>query len=101
MRRRYSYPTSPTKFFGLGCSAIGGIFVVALVACIVVFSWLYTSKTEYGECVGLGETQTESLVYEVDTGNVIIAIVGVESIIIPAYIVLKDLYCPTGIKPTT
>ena len=90
--------SSPTRFFGLGCSAIGCIFVVALVACIVVFSWLYTTKTDYGECLGLGETQNDSLVYEVDNGNVVLGVIFVESIIAPVYIVFKDLYCPVGTK---
>ena len=93
--------SSPLRFFGLSCGALVSIFVVALVALVIVFASIYTSGTEYGECVGLGETQTESLVYEVDVGNVIIGIIGVETIIVPAYIVLKDLYCPTGVKPTT
>ena len=88
------------RIFGPRKTVLAGCAVIILFIAIMVMAVqsVYTSETPYGDCLGLGETQTDSLVYEVPTGNVIVGIILVETVIVPAYIVLKDLYCPVGVK---
>lgn len=55
-----------------------------------------TYSTPYGECYGLGslEKRRETFVYEYDTGNLVLAFIFSETLIIPGIIVLDALKCP-------
>lgn len=53
-----------------------------------------TSETEYGDCVGLFEDRDPTLVYETDTGNVILAVIFSETLIVPAIVLIDETYCP-------
>ena len=73
-------------------------FIVLVIVLFVALMSLYTTSTEYGECVGLGQVKVDSLVYEPNVGNLIVAAVGIETLVIPVYIVLTSLECPVGVK---
>lgn len=67
--------------------------VVAL-ALLLIFSSC-TKSTKYGNCVGLYETDPR-LVYEINTKNLILGIVFIETIIVPVYVATEYFYCPIG-----
>lgn len=55
-----------------------------------------TSSTEYGDCVGVTDKKKDELVYEVDIGNVLIGLFFIETVVVPAYVILDELECPVG-----
>ncbi len=71
--------------------------MVMMLAMVVGLSGC-TSKTEFGECVGLGEVQDPKLNYKVSGLNVFMGIIFWELIIPPVIVVADDLYCPVGAK---
>jgi hypothetical protein len=56
------------------------------------------SENHYGECVGLGEDKRPDLEYKVEAWNIIAAIVFVEALVVPIYVSLEEVWCPTGPK---
>jgi hypothetical protein len=64
----------------------------AMLATILMSSC--TSSTPYGECVGLLEQPRPELVYEVDTGNIVLAVIFGETIIVPVIVALEEYKCP-------
>lgn len=73
-------------------------FIILVIILFTVLMSLYTTGTEYGDCVGLGQAKVDSLVYEPNVGNIIVAAVGIETVVIPVYIVLTSFECPVGVK---
>jgi len=57
-----------------------------------------TSKTEFGECIGLTEDKNPKLEYKYNTLNLILALVFVETLVVPAVVILEELQCPIGEK---
>lgn len=53
-----------------------------------------TSETPLGDCKGLTDKKDPALVYEYDTGNVVLAVIFSETIIVPLIVVLSSLECP-------
>jgi hypothetical protein len=66
------------------------LILLALTGC--------TTRTEHGECVGLGDEKKPDLVYKVSARNLIICIVFLELIVPPVIVVVDDFYCPVGKK---
>ena len=57
-----------------------------------------TESTEYGECIGLGQDKDPELVYRLDKSNAFVAIIFVETIIVPILVLADNIYCPVGQK---
>jgi hypothetical protein len=57
-----------------------------------------TSRTEYGNCVGLGDDKDPALHYKVSVWNAFLGIVFVETIIVPIFVVVDETFCPVGKK---
>lgn len=74
------------------------IFIVLLPILNYVAFILHTEKTEYGECVGVGQTKEPHLVYEINKKNVFISVIFFDSIVTPTVIIINNLYCPIGKK---
>ena len=68
-----------------------------LFALMMLFSSC-TTKTQYGECVGVGDKQDPKLEYQLDKTNVLLGLVFVETVWVPAVVVLYELYCPVERK---
>ena len=73
---------------------------ILLIALAAVFLAGCTTRTEYGECVGLSDDKDPALHYKVDVWNAFLAVVFVETIIVPIIVVVDDVYCPVGKKVT-
>jgi len=73
-------------------------FFVLLFVVLLLLTSACTSSTEFGDCVGLAEDKDSSLVYEVDVGNVVWAILLSETIVVPVIVILSETVCPTGRK---
>lgn len=69
---------------------------LALAAALMLASC--TSETEYGDCLGLAEDKDPKLKYETDVGNVILAIIFSETIVVPAVVLLSETVCPVAKK---
>lgn len=57
-----------------------------------------TSSTKHGECIGALSTPDPTLRYEYDLGNIILAVIFSETIVVPLIVVFDDLKCPVGEK---
>lgn len=66
------------------------VFLVLLVGC--------TSSTEHGPCIGAFDDRDPKLTYKVSVLNVFLAIIFVETIIVPIWVVVDETLCPIGRK---
>ena len=64
------------------------LLIAALAGC--------TTRTSYGECVGINQDQDPTLRYKVDVWNAILGVVFFEMIVPPVIVVANELYCPVG-----
>lgn len=71
---------------------------ILLIALAAVFLAGCTTRTQYGECVGVGDDKNPTLHYKADVWNVFLGIVFVETVIVPLVVVLDETYCPVGVK---
>lgn len=72
--------------------------VVAFLALfsVVAAATACTSSTEYGDCIGINDTQSPKLRYRTSTGNIVLAVIFLETIIVPIVVVADELSCPVG-----
>lgn len=68
------------------------------ICLIVIFLSGCTSSTQFGSCVGIGEDQNPKLTYKISALNLVVGIVFFELIAPPVFVVVDELYCPTGVK---
>lgn len=66
------------------------LMLFSMVAC--------TSKTPQGACIGAFDDAKPNLEYKVSKRNVILGLLFVETIIVPAVVVLTETKCPVGSK---
>ena len=71
-----------------------------LVMLVGVLLTACTSRTEFGECVGLNGEKDPKLVYKYNTRNIIVGVLLWEMIVPPVYVALEQLECPVGTHPT-
>lgn len=57
-----------------------------------------TTKTEYGECIGVLDDKKPELIYKLDTTNAVLGIVFVETIFVPVIVLANETQCPVGKK---
>ena len=70
-----------------------------MVACIVALLAGCTTRTQYGECVGIDDAdRIPTLHYKVETWNIIWAVIFFETIVVPIVVALDATYCPVGVK---
>ena len=71
-----------------------------LILALILFSCIScTSQTQYGKCVGIADDKDPKLIYKLDTTNMVLGIIFIETIIVPIVVVNDQLFCPVGIKP--
>lgn len=69
-----------------------------LIVLIVVLLAGCTSRTEFGECVGLADERVSGLTYKVSAWNVFMAVIGFELIAPPIFVAVDETFCPIGRK---
>lgn len=57
-----------------------------------------TSKTEFGNCIGIGDDKKPDLIYKVSSSNIIIGILLMELIAPPIVVLADEFYCPIAKK---
>ena len=70
---------------------IAAVLLLAAAAC--------QSSTVHGECIGVFGDQDPALRYRVSTRNVVLGIVFIETVFVPAVVVLSEIQCPVGRIP--
>ena len=73
---------------------------ILLIALATVFLAGCTTRTQYGECVGLGDDKNPALHYKVDVWNAFLGIVFIETVIVPIIVIVDEIECPVGVKGT-
>lgn len=58
-----------------------------------------TSRTEYGECIGIADDKDPNLVYKVSAWNLILGVIFIEAIVPPVIVLANETSCPVGRKP--
>jgi hypothetical protein len=74
------------------------IRIVLLVVGLLVILTGCTSKTEFGDCIGLADDKEPDLIYKVSAWNVFVAVVGIEMIAPPILVAVDETFCPVGRK---
>lgn len=57
-----------------------------------------TTKTQYGDCVGLDSEPKSNLVYKASIRNLFIAGIFSGTLFVPAVVALEEYKCPVGNK---
>lgn len=57
-----------------------------------------TTRTEYGDCVGIGDDKNPKLTYKISVWNAVLGVIFFELIVPPVMVVADSLYCPVGTK---
>ncbi len=57
-----------------------------------------TSETEFGPCIGAFDDKDVTKTYALDKGNVFVAFVLSETLIVPIYVLSYETLCPVGNK---
>lgn len=70
--------------------------LIALLMALIFLTAGCTSRTEYGECIGITDKERKELEYVVSGWNVFLAIFFVETIWVPAWIIFNEIKCPIG-----
>lgn len=73
--------------------------IITLVA-MTAFLAGCTSKTEYGNCIGVMQEKNPELVYELSIWNTAMAIIFSETILVPIVVVANQHSCPVAVKET-
>lgn len=55
-----------------------------------------TSKTEFGECIGAFDDKKPGLEYKLSVWNTVLAVIFVETIVVPVVVVANQARCPVG-----
>lgn len=58
-----------------------------------------TSSTQYGPCIGAFDDKNPHLEYKASAWNIGMAIIFVELILPPTFVVVDETQCPVGTKP--
>ena len=69
-----------------------------LIALAALFLVGCTTRTQYGECIGLGDDRNPELHYKVSVWNAFLGIVFVETVIVPVIVLVDETFCPVGKK---
>lgn len=73
---------------------------ILLIALTAMFLSGCTEKTEFGMCVGAFEDREPGLVYKLDVWNTVLAVIFVETIIVPVVVIANQTVCPVAKKET-
>lgn len=66
------------------------------IALILLFLSGCTTRTSFGECIGITDNPKPNLVYKVSYWNLFMAFIFSETIIVPVVVVFDSLKCPIG-----
>lgn len=66
---------------------------IALLALAAMISGC-TSKNEYGDCIGAFDDKRAGVEYKMSTWNVVMAVIFIETIIVPIVVVADKTRCP-------
>jgi hypothetical protein len=80
--------------FGHGMKSSRKLFNICLLSLLLLTSC--QTHTQYGECIGLADIRDPKTVYRVSIWNAFLAIIFVETVIAPVYIVGKRIECPAA-----
>ena len=69
---------------------LASILALSLTAC--------TTRTSYGECVGLISDKKPNLEYKLSIWNTVLAIIFSETIVVPVVVLADNIQCPVGTK---
>jgi len=73
------------------------MFIITVCALTLLLSGCENS-TQFGPCVGVGETQNPKLTYKISALNLVVGILFFELIAPPVVVVANEMYCPNGVK---
>ena len=71
--------------------------IIAIAAVALVLTGC-TTKTEYGECIGVLQDKKPDLEYKLSGWNTFLAIIFSETIVVPALVIANEHLCPVAKK---
>jgi len=72
-------------------------FLTTMLLGLVLFAGTgCDSETSLGECVGVLEEKKPNLRYEYDAGNIILAVIFSQTLVVPAIVIFDSLECPVA-----
>jgi hypothetical protein len=71
---------------------------IILCALVAILAAGCTTRTEYGECIGVLQDKKPDLEYKLSGWNTFLAVIFSETIVVPIVVVADDFQCPVGKK---
>jgi hypothetical protein len=69
------------------------------IAMIVATLTGCTTKTQFGECIGITDKEKPEYVYKVSAWNIFLGVIFSETIVVPVVVAVDDLKCPVSLDP--
>lgn len=71
---------------------------IIVLAVFAAFLSGCTTKTEYGECIGVLQDKKPDLEYKLSIWNTVLAVVFSETVVVPIVVVANEHSCPVAKK---
>ena len=73
-------------------------FALGLLVAATALLSACTTRTQYGECIGIGDDKKPDLEYKLDVWNTFLGIAFFETLFTPIVVLANEAYCPVGKK---
>lgn len=70
---------------------------IGMLLALILATSACKTETDFGSCIGIGDTGNPEVVYRTSTRNLILAIIFSETIVVPAVIVFTNIRCPEAL----
>ncbi len=70
----------------------------ALAILVLVAATACTSRTEFGDCIGIADERDPTLTYRLSVWNTLLGIFFVEMIVPPIVVLANETFCPESKK---
>jgi len=70
--------------------------ILAIIAAIFLAGC--TTRTDYGECIGIANDKDPALHYKISVLNTVLGVLFIETVIVPVVVLADNIYCPVGRK---
>lgn len=69
-----------------------------VINCVMVLLAGCTSKTEFGDCIGIADDRKPNLEYKLSVWNTMLAIAFFGTVFPPVVVLANETFCPVGTK---
>lgn len=69
-----------------------------VIICVIALLAGCTSKTEFGDCIGIADDRKPNLEYKLSVWNTVLGIAFFGTVFTPVVVLANETFCPVGNK---